>query len=458
MKTILPLLMFLALLPTAANQAHGEPTDQIRIGVFNVDATTPAGSPLAYDTATGVQTRLSCRGVVVAGAGKPIVLCAVDWLGIASGGQTAFRQALAAATGTEPSRVAVHTLHQHDAPRCDFDAGQVLQQYGISGVGFNPAHARSVVDNAAKAATEALKSAKVVTHVGAGAGVVEKVGSNRRILGPDGKVLYTRWTACRDAKLRAFPAGVIDPVLRSIVFYNGTQPVASLTYYATHPQSYYRTGLSSIDFPGIARQTRQKETGTPHIHFNGAGGNIGAGKWNDGSRENRPVLAARVAAGMKLAWEDAAKNRRKIDASTIAWTVQPVKLPVASHLKEDTLIAALKNKETLPADQWYAAKHLIWLRRCKAGDAIDIGCLRLGDIRVLHMPGELFVEYQLAAQKMAPQKFVAMAAYGDYAPGYIGTAIAYTQGGYETSDRASRVAPEVEGVLMQAMQKLLTQP
>ena len=29
--------------------------------------------------------------------------------------------------------------------------------------------------------------------------------------------------------------------------------------------------------------------------------------------------------------------------------------------------------------------------------------------------------------------FVAMAAYGDYAPWYIGTAIAYEQGGYETS-------------------------
>jgi hypothetical protein len=73
------------------------------------------------------------------------------------------------------------------------------------------------------------------------------------------------------------------------------------------------------------------------------------------------------------------------------------------------------------------------------------------------MPGELFVEYQLAAQKMRPDLFVAMAAYGDYAPGYIGTEIAYGQGGYETSDRASRVAPHVEGVLMAAMETLLSE-
>jgi len=73
---------------------------------------------------------------------------------------------------------------------------------------------------------------------------------------------------------------------------------------------------------------------------------------------------------------------------------------------------------------------------------------------VLHMPGELFVEYQLAAQKMRPDLFVAMAAYGDYAPGYIGTEVAYPQGGYETG-KVSLVAPKVEGVLMEAIERLL---
>jgi hypothetical protein len=48
-----------------------------------------------------------------------------------------------------------------------------------------------------------------------------------------------------------------------------------------------------------------------------------------------------------------------------------------------------------------------------------------------------------------------MAAYGDYAPWYIGTAIAYEQGGYETEPRSSNVAPAVEPVLMNAIRKLL---
>lgn len=71
------------------------------------------------------------------------------------------------------------------------------------------------------------------------------------------------------------------------------------------------------------------------------------------------------------------------------------------------------------------------------------------------MPEELFVEYQLAAKAMRPDLKVMMAAYGDNGPGYIGTAIAYTQGGYEVEPRSSLTAPEVETVLMNGMKKLL---
>jgi hypothetical protein len=55
---------------------------------------------------------------------------------------------------------------------------------------------------------------------------------------------------------------------------------------------------------------------------------------------------------------------------------------------------------------------------------------------------------------MAPDRFVAMAAYGDYGPGYIGTEIAYWEGGYETGP-ASRTSPSVEGVLTHALETLL---
>lgn len=426
---------------------------ELKLATFDVDATPPVGTNLAYDPAIGVQTSLSCRGVVILGSGKPIVLCAVDWIGIGTGGQVVFKEALAKAADTTPQRVTVHTLHQHDAPRCDFAVEEVLRDAGLENAGFDDAFARDVVRRAAAAIKGGITKAHPVTHLGLGEGTVKDVASNRRILGDDGKVKFTRWTATRDPKLRAMPVGTIDSKLKMISFWNDDKPLAALSYYACHPQSYYRTGMSSTDFPGLARNSRQEETKVPHIHFNGAGGNIGAGKWNDGSKENRQVLANKVAAGMKDAW--VATKKTPVTNADVEWSAKPVSLPVASHLVESTLLKTVQNKDAKPNDRWFAAKHLLWLRRCNSGETIDISCLSLKNSRVLHMPGELFIEYQLAAQKLRPDLFVAMAAYGDYSPGYIGTEIAYGQGGYETSERASRVAPSVEGVLMGAVKELL---
>lgn len=427
--------------------------DELRVGVFDIDASPPIGSPLAYDPTKGIELPLRCRGVVIAGAGKPIVLCAIDWIGVGNGGYEVFRTRLASAAGTGPERVAVHALHQHDAPEVDFDADELLAQHGLRGAGFDVPFARDAVERAAKAVEEALASAEPVTHLGLGVGIVEQVASNRRILGEDGKVLHVRYTATRDPAVRAFPVGTIDPELKMISFWNGERPIAALTYYATHPQSYYRTGLANPDFPGLARNAREEVTKTPHIHFNGAGGNIGAGKWNDGSPENRQILADRVAEGMRKAWESTKKT--PITAADVAWEVESVALPVSEHLDEEALLATVQDESAKPDVRFHAAKHLIWLRRCRTGDTIDVSCLSLGKARVLHLPGELFVEYQLAAQKMRPDLFVAMAAYGDYAMGYIGTEIAYSQGGYETGPTASHVAPAVERTLTEAMAKLL---
>jgi hypothetical protein len=229
--------------------------------------------------------------------------------------------------------------------------------------------------------------------------------------------------------------------------------VAVLSYYACHPQSYYRMGIPSPDFPGIARFFRQQSVPEAlHVHFNGAGGNITAGKYNDGAKENRLSLASRLADGMKRAWD--ATTRFPVEPASVQWGCVSVTLPPAKHLDEAKLRADI-NEHADPKAAWSAADSLAWLVRCQDGHKIDLTMLAVGQVRVLHMPGELFVEYQRAAKQMRPDLHVAMAAYGDYGSGYIGTEKAYAEGGYETSARASNVAPQVEKVLTDGMRTLL---
>jgi hypothetical protein len=427
--------------------------DGLKVAVFDVDATPPVGSMMAYKPVTSQgELGLRARGIVLLGADQPIVLCAVDWIGISNEGHDVFCQTLAEAAGTIPSRVAVHTLHQHDAPACDFGAERLLRDINAPQNRYDGTFPREVLARLKAAIQAALPNAKPVTQIGLGRGEVKEVASNRRIMGPNGKVRVTRYTATKDPALHAEPEGTIDPEVSLISFWNGDAAVAVLSYYACHPQSYYLTGVANPDFPGIARYLRALEVPDAlHVHFNGAGGNIGAGKYNDGSHVMRLVLAQRLADGMKRAWD--ATEKFPITAQDVGWQVEPVAVPAATFLNAAELETLLR---TPTADAINgAAETLAWLRRCEAGHKIELSCLRLGKARVLHMPGELFVEYQLAAKKLRPDLFVAMAAYGDYGPGYIGTTIGYDQGGYETSHGASHTAPGVEPVLMDGVRKLL---
>lgn len=448
------LILTCLILLTAATVSAQQP---IKLATFDVDATPPVGSAMAYDPVKRLdEITLRCRGVVLIGAGEPIVLCAVDWIGIANEGNEAFREGLAAAAGTVPGRVAVHTLHQHDAPGCDFTAERLIRELGLTNYRrFEGGFHRTVIKRAADAIRASIATAPTVTHYGWGAAEVKEVASNRRIMGPDGRVRAVRYTATKDAAMRAEPEGVIDPQVTLLSFWNENTPLAVLSYYACHPQSYYRTGVPSPDFPGIARFIRgQAVPEALHVHFNGAGGNVGAGKYNDGSKENRFLLAQRLADGMKRALD--ATQKQPINPQDIGWQSVPVSLPVAPHLNEAELVKAIQSE---PAKGYISkADQLAWVTRCKAGHKIDVTCLRVGTVRALHLPGELFVEYQLAAKSMRPDLHVMLAAYGDYAPGYIGTAAAYPEGGYETGPNVSNVAPEVEGVLMAAMKKLLEAP
>ena len=423
---------------------------QLSLATFEADITPPVGTPLCIgliEPGKQLDDPLKARGVVLRPAGdKPIVLCALDWIAVGNTSQDRWKSAIAKAVGTEPARVLVHTVHQHDAPGEDMSAEEISVSYRNGGVLQSTPFARKALDNVVAAVRAARPQA--VSHYGVGAAKVDRVASNRRIMGDDGKVIFGRMTACRNSPHCAAPEGVIDPFARTISFWSGDRRVATLAYYASHPMSYYAKGGISADFPGMARAAQDNFT----VYFTGAGANIGAGKYNDGAVPNRAALAERLGAGIRAAVQ--AEQKHAVEKPRL--THVPTALPVrtGAGFSEEDQVKVLEDTKVIPRFRANASRYLAWLRLRKAGRLIDICGLHLGAAHVLHMPGELFVEYQLASQKELRNEFVTMAAYGDYGPMYIGTARAYAEGGYETGP-VSRVAPEVEEVLLSAQRKAL---
>src|SRR6476660_3950375 len=78
--------------PTTKQAVQAE--TKLSLAVLDIDATPPVGSMMAYDPVTNKwDLGLRARGVVLLGSGEPIVLCAVDWIGIANESHDAFRTA-----------------------------------------------------------------------------------------------------------------------------------------------------------------------------------------------------------------------------------------------------------------------------------------------------------------------------------------------------------------------------
>ncbi len=426
----------------------------LRLARFRFDVTPPIGHSCCGGWIPPVQVvddPLEAIGIVLLGAGQPIVLCAVDWTGLLNDAHRRWRQALAKAAGTTPDRVAVHCVHQHNAPMACLEAQQIVDAQGDLPSIVDPEFFDRCLRRGQQAVRQSLEDARRITHVAGGRGRVEQVASNRRVHRDDsGRVLAMRGSSCRDEKLRALPEGTIDPWLKTVAFYDGDRPLAALHHYATHPMSFYADGRVSSDFVGLARkQLQQQQPECLHVYFTGCAGDVAAGKYNDGSPEARVALTKQMVEGLLAAQSDL----RPVPIDRVEWRTAQLLPPPREGLDADQLQTQIDNRNAPVVQRNRPAYTLAWLRRLAAQKPVDVSCLHVGDTRLLHLPGECFVQYQLRAQAMATDCLVATAAYGDGGTWYIPTKEEYPHGGYEVSVAFSD--PPIDDLITQAMANLL---
>lgn len=426
------------------------------IAPFRFDVTPPLGHALLgglVQSAKVIDDSLEGIGYVLVpdDHSAPVVICALDWAGLCNASHLAFRQALAAAARTTIDRVAVQCVHQHNAPFVCEATRRLAAAHPKLPPAFDPVFFNGCLDRAAIAVRTALPNARTITHVGHGSARVDRVAANRRVNRDDlGRVQSMRGSSCQDQQLTGLPEGVIDPRLQTIALYAGDQKVVASHYYATHPMSYYNDGRVTADFCGLARrQLQTEEPDCTHIYFTGCAGNLAAGKYNDGSPTARASLTQR----MLNALREAQTHLNPEPLNSIAWSVAnlaPTARSVPSVEELGTTVGGDRAERVGKILQcfWQA-----WASRSERGDPLPLSSLTLNDITALHLPAEVFIEYQLHAQSLQPGRPIAVAAYGDGGPWYIPTAEAYPLGGYETQVAFS--PPSIDLALRNAIAELI---
>ena len=422
----------------------------LKLGTFKVDCTPPVGCgpPLGSGEAMkGIRDPLHLRGFILDADGGRIVIGSMDYCGLMNRAHDELAGTLADAVGTSGDHVVVHCIHQHDAPLLDFEAESLLDLEVYPKDWW-----QGVLQACGRAASEAVKAMRPVTEVGHAESRLHGYASNRRILGADGKVRGMRWSRCGDPELKKEPVGLIDPMLRTVAFKGGAgEVVASLSFYATHPQVSNGRGIYSADAPGEAmRLLDDGRAGAMHAFFTGAGGNVTAGKYSspDDLEGNLLAFGRRLAGGIQ-------RNLRAMQWEAIdSYEWLTAEFPFPSQQRDrDGMRAAIAAAEPNDGDRFVQAAVLSSLEY-EGNRAYPLRMLRVGGVRLLFLAGELFVEYQLFAQSLIPDEFIGVA--GNCSDNFLYLPLEehFSEGGYETSTFCW-CAPEFERHFKKAVATIL---
>jgi hypothetical protein len=428
-----------------------EPTGQLRVATFSSDITPPLGQPMfSCDPLETVELPLLAKGIVLEAEGQRYVLCALDWCELCNESYQAIRTKIAEAAGADIAHVAVQTVHQHTAPLIDVGAQRIMAETGAAQSHIDLNALDEIVRRLVESVRQSLDKFQPFDQTGTGQAKVERVASSRRCRDEAGNIHPRMSTAGNDPVMRALPEGTIDPYLKTITLAHSGKPVVRLHYYATHPQSRYGDGRATSDIPGVARTALEQKEKVFQIYFTGCGGDITMGKYNDTSDECRQGLADRLLAGM----EAAIAATKFVPAGTIQWRTCNVLLPPrtdAGFSKADALTLAKNPDVRLVTRLYQGAVRYAFHQRSE--QPIELTSLQIGNMHIVHLPGEPLVDFQLYAQSVKPDDFVAVAGYGNCGTGYICPEKAYQEGGYEPTD--SNVKPESEGIIKKAIESLL---
>jgi hypothetical protein len=246
------------------------------------------------------------------------------------------------------------------------------------------------------------------------------------------------------------------------------QPMAFLLHHTCHPVNVFGhretyTAVSS-DWPGAWAQAMQDRYGCGAVPLilNGCCGNINP--WHPFDPDARPDhrRMGRALADMSqriihsltyseehpldaclthvdLAFRDIPVARRRIVADILAKHPQPPRAP---------------NGEVDP--HWFSAASTRSVELCRAREgrlAYEIQVFRIGDLAIVGLPGEPFVEGQLALKTGSAAPYIFPAHLTTQYVGYLPTREAYARGGHEANAEVTYWAKLAPGSLETVVEK-----
>jgi len=436
-------------------------------GFAHVDITPPIGCTMAgyaarTHPATGVADPLFGRTMVLERAGERLAVVGTDLIGIDAELAQAVREQANRECGIPAEAVLVGGSHTHWGP-------------AVRPVGYLPDQDTAVRPEYADDLAVKLAMSIVLAdrrrepaRIGVGCGWNPLISFNRRPVNDAGQCETTftapepvaAWAAAAGAAQAAERLGLhqgaaggwlpfrpppdpegrawgpTDPQVPLVRVEGARGTLGGVVSFACHPvcgageETFYDL---SADYPGGMQSLLTATLGCPVVFALGCAGDQVPLVRGAGSRER---IGRSLAAEVLRVWESLPLE----DDVPLAARRVTFDLPIKDF-------AAMPRPEGDDSQSRYI-RHLIEKHRGQSSVPAEVQAIRLGDLALISLPGEAFVEIGLDLKRRSPLPLTMPVTLANGTLGYIGTPEAYAQGGYEVTWNVA--APAAAEALIEA--------
>lgn len=413
-----------------------------KCGMSEVVITPPLGSPIPGSVnerlSTGTKDELYAKALVVETESATFAIVALDAIDVPRRLVENVRARVSELAGIPGEHVMVSSTHTHTG-------GPTIQTSFVSAVD------ESYLDLLASRAADAVilaHSGRTEARIGFGRGLEADIAFNRRFLMRDGTVRMNPGIGNPDI---VEPVGPIDPEVVVIRIDDAEgNPIGVVTNYSCHACVVGGTEYSA-DYPGELSRTLKRLLGPSAVSLflQGASGDINhidvSGRLATTKPNHYKVM------GSILAYEAMKVREKTYAVDRLQAAVKLRRVPVRFRRPTEEQIASARQllqspEDGSPVTEVKFAKQMIELSRNTADEATEaeIQIFALGDLAIVGLPAEIFVEFGLEIKRGSPFRYtIVNQLTNGSVSGYVCTREAYLQGGYETRLRTySRLQEE----------------
>lgn len=429
------------------------------VGFSRLDVTPPLGTPLAgiptERLANGILDPIELNALAFSDGESTAILIVTDAVGIREEYATKIREMIAQECGIKANHIMITATHTHSSFRLSvippFKKEPVRAD--LDDEHYIATLLRKYVD-AARIAIDDMREATI--SFGAEE-TSEPVSFVRRYLMKDGSVLTYPPVSKFSEVVR--PMSDADNTLRLIRIDRGEGGSIALANFSTHPCIVTGTRFSP-DWPGYLRH--YVEEALPGVHcvaLVGAQGDTNHINTKIPERQSGVVFCERLsrilAEATLKAWENTTPSKDEKIASDVRFASIKTRTDGMENYDEakQSLDAYYAKKISAHIQQYASWRRIVNTKNMPLYRHIPITVMKIGDLILVGFGGEAFTEYANRSRALAPDQFVVAATCANGYQGYLPTAQAFADGGYESV--GSSFSPTIEDELVGTVEEIL---